>query len=180
MTAKTARDVYNNIRRDFSPSLGLMPEVAKAMRSLSRVEQKRLLQLLSEDIRALAAILSAKKDARNACRFLAKLVANDLNGMSSVVAQAAERRDKQFFIELGKCLSRQTNIEYYDQLDFAIATLVCANPSIKAKDAVRELQKRGWPISRKDAESVFRMRKKRLRLTEFTRRFSRATSREKS
>jgi len=81
---------------------------------------------------------------------------------------------------LGKCLLGQTNIEYYDQLDFAIATLVCANPSVKAKDAVRELQKRGWLISRKDAESVFRMRKKRLRLTEFTRRFSRDTNRRKA
>jgi len=90
MTANTARDVYKDIRRDCSLGLGLMPKVAKAMRSLSRLEQKRLLQLLYEDTRALAAILFAKKDARNACRFLAKLVAHDLNGMSSVVAQAAE------------------------------------------------------------------------------------------
>lgn len=183
MPAKTAREVYNNIRAEFSPGLGLIAEARKAMRSLSRVEQKRLRQLLCEDTRALACILFAKLRAAkypwNACRFLAKLVAKDLNGMTSVVAEAAKRRDKQFFIELGKCLSRQTNAEYYDQLDFAIATFVCANPSIKAKAAVRELQKHGWPISRKDAETVFRMRKKRLRLNEFNRMFSRDTGRGK-
>jgi hypothetical protein len=56
---------------------------------------------------------------------------------------AARVRHRKFFIDLGKCLSGEINPELWDKRDLAIAEIVLSNPRIRAKDAVRELEKRG-------------------------------------
>src|SRR5262249_3036363 len=60
---------------------------------------------------------------------------------------------------LGKCLSRDMK-SGYDKLDADIAAILSHNPSIKAKDAVRELARLNHPHI---SEENFRMRKKRLK-----------------
>ena len=187
-TKQTARDVYDKIRRDCPSVPALLSKVAEVKQSLSGVEQERLLELLLPDLRAWVAIfmsktdipvpltpLTRKKHLRESSRLVAKLVAHDLKGRSDVIAQAAKSSDKQFFIELGKCLSGEIAAEYYDRMDFDIAKIVCANPSVKAGDAIRELQRLGHPCI---SEDNFRMRKKRLKLTEFARSLTRNQSRK--
>ena len=92
----------------------------------------------------------------------ANAAALDLNYSRGMILGAALRNDKQFFIYLGKFLSGEINPKTFDQLDLHVAELVCANRSIKATEAERELKKRGWKIT----EDGFRMRKKRLGLSE--------------
>ena len=55
---------------------------------------------------------------------------------------AATIKHRQFFIDLGKCLSGGLNTELWDKRDIAIAEIVLSNPRIRAKHAVRELEKR--------------------------------------
>jgi hypothetical protein len=55
---------------------------------------------------------------------------------------AAEVMHKQFFIDLGKCLSGDIDPELWDKRDIDIAEIVLSNPRISAKNAVRELEKR--------------------------------------
>jgi hypothetical protein len=186
--AKTVRNLYNDICRDFPVGLERISKIAEAMLSLSsRVERHELAELSFPDISAWAAILCSKanpavpsppeKDLRDSSRFAARVVAHDMKGFAKTITDAAQRGNKRFFIELGKCLSGEITTEYYDRLDFAIAKIVCANPSIKAKDAVRELEKLRHP---RISEENFRMRKKRLRLIEFSRKLSRAAESHKT
>jgi hypothetical protein len=99
----------------------------------------------------------------------AKQAARDLNLSRKLILWEAETNNKRFFIYLGKCLSGEIkiNADILDPTDLAVADIVCSNPSIKAKDAVRELKKRGLRISKEDAdeEAAFRMRRKRLGLS---------------
>jgi hypothetical protein len=73
---------------------------------------------------------------------------------------------KQFFIDLGKCLShgaggtQRIKIELWDTLDLDIADIILShNPPMSDRDAVRELQNRGHPPMSNDH---FRVRKHRL------------------
>jgi hypothetical protein len=101
----TVRELYNSIRREFPFGVTFLSKVAEAKRSLSRVEQQQLLQLLYPDLKAFGAVLigkaphavpsKRKKAGRDAARFSARLAAQDLKGGSKVIAENAERGDKQ-------------------------------------------------------------------------------------
>jgi hypothetical protein len=92
-------------------------------------------------------------------RRTAKLAAHDLKAYEEEIRLAAATGQRQFFIDLGKCLSREMK-SGYDKLDADIAAILSHNPSIKAKDAVRELVRLNHP---RISEENFRMRKKRLK-----------------
>lgn len=150
----------------------------KAMQSMPPAKAAQMFKSLEKDLFLFGALVLAKgpplregqpKDLRNSSRFVAKLVSQDLKGFAKTVARAAETEDKQFFIDLGKCLSGELKREIWDRMDIAIASIVLANPSITAKDGVLELARFGFPIPDNDAESFFRMRKKRLRITSLLR-----------
>lgn len=92
-------------------------------------------------------------------RRVAKLAADDLRAYQEEIHFAAAIGQKQFFIDLGKSLSGEVK-SGYDRLDADIAAILSRNPSIKAKDAVRELVRLNHPCI---SEENFRMRKKRLK-----------------
>jgi uncharacterized protein YaeQ len=52
-------------------------------------------------------------------------------------------KHKKFFIDLGKCLSGEIDPQLWDKRDLDIAEIVLSNPRMRAKDAVRELERRG-------------------------------------
>jgi hypothetical protein len=60
----------------------------------------------------------------------------------AAIELAADIKHKQFFIDLGKCLSGDIDPELWDKRDIDIAEIVLSNPRISAKNAVRELEKR--------------------------------------
>lgn len=73
--------------------------------------------------------------------------------------QVILKGDRQFFIDLGKCLSGEIKTAVYSKRDLDIAELVLSGPHLSAKEAVRELSKRGHrPIT----EENFRVTKMRL------------------
>jgi hypothetical protein len=77
-----------------------------------------------------------------------------------LIELATARNDKQFFVDLGKCLSGEIkDSTLFDKRERDIAEIVLFNPQMSAKDAVRELQKRGH---RRITEENFRMWKTRL------------------
>jgi hypothetical protein len=92
-------------------------------------------------------------------RRIARLAAHDLKAYEEEIRLAAATGQRQFFVDLGKCLSRDMK-SGFDKLDADIAAILSQNPSIKAKDAVRELARRNHP---RISEENFRMRKKRLK-----------------
>jgi hypothetical protein len=111
-------------------------------------------------------VLQRKPSRREEIRFLAKCASRDLEASARLISWAAKKGDKLFFVTLGKCLSGE-NKEDNDRLSFFIAWVVNENPSITAKDAVRELKRRGgWTLS----EDHFRVIKKRLGLSKPARR----------
>ena len=76
---------------------------------------------------------------------------------------ATNKNDKQFFIDLGKCLSGEIEDSRlygkFDKRDRDIAEIVLFEPEVSAADAVRELEKRGHGDI---TEDNFRMCKMRL------------------
>jgi len=113
----------------------------------------------------------------------AKLAAQNLKDYSWRTWWAAERNDKRFFIELGKCLSDKSGknrSEWTSKMSRDIASIFVVNPNISDKDGVRELKhKFGWTMS----EDNFRMWKMRLGVNEFLRKqdmLSRATRSRKA
>jgi hypothetical protein len=79
-----------------------------------------------------------------------------------VMSTQDKRLIKQFFIDLGKCLSGEIDCEQWDNLDIEVTDIVLENPSISSQDAARELEHRGFGDVTAD---LFRMRKKRLGLS---------------
>src|SRR6266481_271134 len=90
----------------------LEPELLSKLRSLksmSPAKRARAFKSLEKDVTVFVALILAKlppvrghrKDVRDSSRFAAKLVSQDLKGFSNVIAGAAARRDKQFFVDLG-------------------------------------------------------------------------------
>jgi hypothetical protein len=107
-------------------------------------------------------VLRRKSRREEGIRFLAKSASRDLKGSRALISEAARKEDKLFFIRLGKCLSGEIK-EDADQLNLYVAWIICENPSISAKDAVRELKERGgWTLT----EDHFRVIKQRLGLSE--------------
>lgn len=83
----------------------------------------------------------------------------DPEWFKSVIEVPTLVKHKKFFIDLGKCLSGEINPELWDKRDIDIAEIVVSNPRMRAKEAVRELVKRGHrPIS----EENFRNWKSKL------------------
>jgi hypothetical protein len=92
-------------------------------------------------------------------RRIAKLAAHDLKAYEKEIRLAAATGQRQFFMDLGRCLSRDMK-SGFDKLDADIAAILSHNPSVKAKDAVRELARLNHPHI---SEENFRVRKKRLK-----------------
>ena len=88
----------------------------------------------------------------------AKLTSQNLNAFKSLIWSMAEKGDKNFFIDLGKCLSGEIKCELWDGFDEDVTDVLCRYPKLSAKDAVLELKKRGWTLT----EEGFRMWKHRL------------------
>jgi hypothetical protein len=106
-------------------------------------------------------VLRRKSQREEGIRFLAKCASRDLKASRALISYAARKEDKLFFITLGKCLSGETK-EDFDQLNLYVAWIICRNPSISAKDAVRELKEHGgWTLT----EDHFRVIKKRMGLS---------------
>lgn len=76
-----------------------------------------------------------------------------------VIGFQALSKNKKFFINLGKRLSDKTNHKLLDKLDVDLAEIVLFHPDLSARNAVRELAKRGHT---RFNEASFGMRKKRL------------------
>jgi len=92
-------------------------------------------------------------------RVAAKNCARNLKGAWRPIAREAQKGNRQFFIDLGKCLSGEIDSTLYEKSDYDLADIVGRNPSISASEAVREMMKRGHP---KMTEETLRMRKYRL------------------
>ena len=91
----------------------------------------------------------------------AKIAAHDLKAHSSIILDAAQRNDKKFFIELGKCLSGRSKPEWTSAMSRDVASIFVVKPDIPAKEGVRLLRELGWTMTEDD----FRMWKKRLGVT---------------
>ena len=90
--------------------------------------------------------------------YAARLAAQNLKDRAELIQLAAQHDAKEFFIILGRCLSGEIKSTSHDTMDADVADILSENPSITAKEAVRELRKRGREIS----EENFRVRKQRL------------------
>ena len=68
-------------------------------------------------------------------------------------------KNKEFFIQLGKCLTGEIDRQLVDRRQIDIAEIVLFHPELSARDAVRELVRRGH---REITEQNFGMWKMRL------------------
>jgi hypothetical protein len=93
-------------------------------------------------------------------RIFAKFASQDLKAHKGVILSAANRNDKRFFIDLGRCLSGEMDSRVYDKMDQHVALILACNPSIPAKDGVRVLEESGCP---RITEDNFRVRKQRVK-----------------
>jgi hypothetical protein len=133
------------------------------------ISEAELMQLVSDSIKPKPRPAGGRHDLEDAFKTreaealdwhrIARLAAEDLKAYGEEIRLAAETDQRQFFIDLGKCLSRDMK-SGYDKLDADIAAILSDNPSIKAKDAIRELVRLNHPLI---SEENFRMRKKRLK-----------------
>ena len=69
-------------------------------------------------------------------------------------------KNKEFFVQLGKCLTGEIDRQLVDKRDIDIGEIVLFHPELSAGDAVSELQRRGHRVI---TEENFRMWKMRLR-----------------
>ena len=103
-----------------------------------------------------------KDDSLLRAKLLAKLVreTGELAPALGHVLVAIEVNDKQFFIDFGRCLSGDIkDPTVFHKRERDIAEIVAFTPNMSAKQAVRELEKRGH---RGITEENFRMWKMRL------------------
>ncbi len=114
----------------------------------------------------MAAKLQDKEVLKDDSLIRAKLVAKLVEQTGSLyfaiwqVLLAIETNDKRFFIDFGKCLSGEIkDTTLFDKRDCDLAEIVLFSPQMSAKDAVRELKRRGH---RGITEENFRMWKMRL------------------
>jgi len=95
-------------------------------------------------------------------KIIAKLAAQDLKGWRWTIIQAANNKDKHFFIDLGRILSGELSGDVQDKLDEDIAEIYAKNPMISTRKALVELARRGHESVE---EQTIRTRKTRLGLT---------------
>jgi hypothetical protein len=95
-------------------------------------------------------------------RFRAKRASQDLKAAKGEILVAIEDDDKEFFIDLGRCLSGEidTTDNFLDRRECYVAGLLTRYPTIAAKDAVDQIARAGFP---RMSEENFRMLKKRMK-----------------
>jgi hypothetical protein len=150
-----------NEKQRFVPLKERFDQFVQGLPRSQRATLKEPLKTLNAVIKSASELLFWSKIAPEVGKdspFFAKLASHDLKAQKRVILKAAERNDKRFFIDLGKCLSGEMGSELYDQMDEHVALILALDPWISAKDAVCYLQKCGWSIS----EDAFRVRKQRL------------------
>jgi hypothetical protein len=96
---------------------------------------------------------------QNWLRVVAQCLAiNGLKKSAEAIRCFAQLNEKKFFIELGKALSVKTDeTTLCDPVTRAVVDIISKNPSISAKDALRELGRPDW------TEETFRERRYRLK-----------------
>jgi hypothetical protein len=117
---------------------------------------------IAPELKKDAEVFKATGQRHRESRVIAKLAAQDLKGYRWHILQAANNNDKQFLIDLGRCLTGELSTDFHDRLDYDVADICCQNRSVTSKQAVQELGKRGH---KNVSEEAFRMRKARLGLT---------------
>ena len=174
------RQILDQMWRTFSPFL---------TKSQPRERLSRALLMLSKFVNRDV----LQDDSLIRAKLAARLVqeTGDLDFSIWLVLLAIERNDKRFFIDFGKCLSgeikdstlfdkRDRDIAeivlfdpQFDTRNRDIAKIVLFDPEMSAKDAVRELERRGH---RGITEDNFRMWK--MRLLKVKRKFDVPTTRK--
>jgi hypothetical protein len=108
-------------------------------------------------------LVAAELQSKNFSLKKAKVVAEQFKqygkfSLSAITIQeAAVRNDKQFFIDLGKCLSGEIkNTVLFDKRDLDIAEMALFATS--GRDAVRELEWRGHDDMTEDNFRMWKMR----------------------
>jgi hypothetical protein len=72
--------------------------------------------------------------------------ADDLKGYKDWIYRAADEERREFFIELGKLLeAKRLKPNAWSKLDKDKAFILCLNPKIKNRDAVKLLKNLGHP-----------------------------------
>jgi hypothetical protein len=78
--------------------------------------------------------------------------------LDRVIGFQALRKNKEFFVQLGKCLTGEIDRQLVDERDIAIAEIVLFHPQLSAANAVAELQKRGHGTITEDNFRMWKMR----------------------
>jgi hypothetical protein len=147
------------------PFLSLRKRFDEWVRAMPKSERAKLkgLKKLGVAVKDATALLGWSKLAPlvgTDSPYHAKWASHDLKASKRVLLKAAERNDKRFFIDLGKCLSGEMDPGMYDEMDECVALILACNPSIPAREGVRVLEKLGCPSI---TEDNFRVRKQRLK-----------------
>jgi hypothetical protein len=121
--------------------------IAKAQGTYSKLHSEGILLLAERDLYL-----------ERGWGYAARLAAQNLKDSAELIQLAAQQDAKEFFITLGRCLSGEIKAMLRDKMDADIADILSENPLITAKEAVRELKRRGREIT----EDNFRVRKQRL------------------
>lgn len=113
----------------------------------------------------MVAKLQGKEYMRDDSLIRAKLTARMFEQTGSfdfhahLIEMATARNDKQFFVDLGRCLSREIkDSTLFDNRDRYVAEIVLFHPEMPVANALQELEKRGHHLT----EASFKMRKMRL------------------
>jgi hypothetical protein len=136
----------------------------KLIRERSKVERPPSeIALDSEENRKTAAghvlrFLALGKQRKDHSRVSAKMTAPNLPGAADVIYLAAVNNDKKFFVHLGKYLAGKREAEVISRMECDVISILASNPAISARDAVREMQTRGWTMN----EESWRMQRMRV------------------
>jgi len=110
----------------------------------------------------IAELESALKRGMSTSLVYAKIVSRDLKSYAGTLSGFAKSGNKQFFIDLGKCLKGDLKSAQVDRRRCHVASIFCRDPSISIKRALHELRERyGWEMT----EDALKMEK--MRLAEF-------------
>ena len=143
-----------------SPELKEIVTLAKAAKVFPKSQKDRARAGL-DGIEILARTKVLPQLRKNWRRFLAKIAAEQgVKVHNELIRVMSKQDDKQFFIELGKCLSKQTRASR-DDVDIYLAHILANNPSISEKDALALLEKL-HPKYKNLNLAWFRKRKERL------------------
>jgi hypothetical protein len=146
---QSVKEILDQMLATFGPALAERQPRENASRMLLMLSKLVNRKVLQDD-----SLIRAKLAARLVQQ------TGDLDFSVWLVLLAIKRNDKRFFIDFGKCLSGEIkDSTLFDKRDRDIAEIVLFEPEMSAKDAVRELERRGH---RGITEDNFRMWKMRL------------------